>query len=46
MPDVQVDVLAAEALHLVVYGPGDDVSGGQLATLVKALHKGCPVRQQ
>src|SRR5690606_8612579 len=43
--DIEVDAVAAEALHLVVDGPGDDVPGRQFRQLVEARHEALAVGQ-
>ena len=43
--DVQVDTLAAQALHLVVDGARDDIARGQFLPWVEARHEALPIRQ-
>ncbi len=44
--DVEIDTLGAQALHLVVDGAGDDVSGGQLGAGIETGHEALAVGQQ
>ncbi len=46
MRDVQIDAVAAEPLHLVVDGAGDDVARRQFGALVEARHEALAIGQQ